>query len=100
MTIKLSLTLAAALSLSLAGNAFAGPAEDIIAKEKCGSCHTATTIKKGLFWVSVVQKYKGDVGAEAKLVEMLKTGGPDDHKKIVASDADLHAVVKKVLVTK
>ncbi len=100
MTIKLSLTLAAAVSLSLAGNAFAGPAEDIIAKEKCGSCHTATTTKKGPSWASVAQKYKGDAGAEAKLVEMLKTGGPDDHKKVAASDADLKAIVAIVLSSK
>ena len=33
-------------TLALSGLAFAGPGEDIIAKEKCGSCHTATTTKK------------------------------------------------------
>jgi len=100
MTMKLSLTLAAVASLMLAGNAFAGPAEDIIAKEKCGSCHTATTTKKGPSWASVAQKYKGDAGAEAKLVTMLKTGGADDHKKVAASDADLKAVVGVVLSSK
>ena len=100
MTMKLSLTLAAAASLLLAGNAFAGPAEDIIAKEKCGSCHTASTTKKGPSWASLAQKYKGDAGAEAKLVNMLKTGGPDDHKKVAASDADLKAIVAIVLASK
>jgi cytochrome c len=98
---KLPFTFAAvAASFAFAGSAFAGPAEDIIAKEKCGSCHTATTTKKGPSWASIAQKYKGDAGAEAKLVNMLKTGGPDDHKKVAASDADLKAVVAVVLSSK
>jgi cytochrome c len=87
-------------TLAVSGFAFAGPAEDIIAKEKCGSCHTASTTKKGPSWASVAQKYKGDAGAEAKIVNMLKTGGGDDHKKVTASDADLKAVAAIVLSSK
>jgi cytochrome c len=98
---KLSFTLAAAaVSFAFASNAFADSADDIIAKNKCGSCHTSTTTKKGPSWASVAQKYKGDAGAEAKLVEMLKTGGAEDHKKVAASDAELKAVVQKVLAAK
>lgn len=97
---KLQFSAAAAVCLAFASSAFAGPAEDIIAKEKCGNCHTATTTKKAPSWASVAQKYKGDPGAEAKLVDMLKTGGPDDHKKIAASDADLKAIVAIVLSSK
>jgi len=98
---KLPFTLAAAsLSFAFAGAAFAGPAEDLIAANKCGNCHTATTTKKAPSWASVAQKYKGDAGAEAKLVDMLKTGGADDHKKVAASDADLKAVVGVVLSSK
>lgn len=94
-------TLAAAtLSLAFAGSAFAGPAEDLITAGKCGSCHTATTTKKGPSWASVAQKYKGDAAAESKLVTMLKTGGAEDHKKVVASDADLKAIVAIVLASK
>jgi len=87
-------------TLAFSGLAFAGPAEDIIAKEKCGSCHTASTTKKGPSWASIAQKYKGDAGAEAKIVEMLKTGGSEDHKKVAASDADLKAIAAIVLSTK
>jgi cytochrome c len=98
---KLSLTIAATgAALALAGNAFAGSAEDLIAAGKCSGCHTATTTKKAPSWASVAEKYKGNAGAEAKLVDMLKTGGPDDHKKIAASDADLKAVVAIVLSSK
>ena len=98
---KLIPTIAACgATLALSGLAFAGPAEDIIAKEKCGSCHTASTTKKGPSWASVAEKYKGNAAAEAKIVELLKTGGAEDHKKVVASDADLKAVAAKVLAAK
>ena len=97
---KIPFTLAAAVTFAFAGSAFAGPAEDIIAKEKCGSCHTATTTKKAPSWGSVAQKYKGDAGAEAKIVNFLKTGGTEDHKKVAASDADLKAVAAVVLASK
>jgi len=106
---KLALTLVAALStLALSSAAFAGSAEDIIAKEKCSKCHTATTTKKGPSWASLAEKYKGKAEMPAKLVQMLKTGiplsgktGEDDlHKKVEASDADLKAIVDIVLSSK
>ena len=49
---------------------------------------------------SLAAKYKGDAGAEAKLVNVLKTGGADDHNKVEASDADLKAIVAIVLSAK
>lgn len=102
---KSLLTLAAlGLTLPLAGNAVAGAAEDIISTQNCAKCHTATTTKKAPSWPSLAQKYKGDAGAEARLVTMLKTGGKtsggDDHKKVTGSDADLKAVVAIVLSSK
>jgi cytochrome c551/c552 len=98
---KLISTIAAsATALALSSLAFAGPAEDIIAKEKCGNCHTATTTKKAPSWASIAQKLKGDPAAESKIVEFLKTGGAEDHKKVAASDADLKAVAAVVLSSK
>ena len=98
---KLIPTIAAcSATLALSGLAFAGPGEDLIAKEKCGSCHTATTTKKAPSFASVAQKYKGDAAAEGKIVGMLKTGGDVDHKKITGSDADLKAVAATVLSSK
>ena len=98
---KLIPTLAAcSATLALSGLAVAGPGEDLIAQEKCGSCHTATTTKKAPSFASVAQKYKGDAAAEGKIVAMLKTGGAMDHKKIAASDADLKAVAAVVLASK
>lgn len=101
---KLSLTIAAAITALAAGPAFAGSAEDIIAAQKCSKCHTATTTKKAPSWASVAVKYKGNPDAEAKLVTFLKTGGKmsdgDDHKKVEASDADLKAIAAIVLSSK
>jgi len=88
------------VTLAFSSLAFAGPAEDIIAKEKCGSCHTATTTKKAPSWGSVATKYKGDAAAESKIVSFLKTGGAEDHKKVAASDADLKAIAAIVLSSK
>ena len=98
--IKLSHAVAAAACFAFAGHAFADAADDLIAKGKCSGCHTSTTTKKGPSWASVAQKYKGDASAEGKIVEMLKTGGPNDHNKVAASDADLKAIAAKVLASK
>lgn len=97
---KLPLALAAAAVVALHGSAVAGAAEDIIAQEKCSKCHTVTTIKKGPSWASLAEKYKGDAGAEAKLVNVLKTGGKEDHNVVKASDAELKAIVAIVLSSK
>lgn len=98
---KFVFTVAAAVAtIALASPAVAAPADDIIAKEKCSKCHTATTTKKGPSWASVAEKYKGKTDAEAKIVDMLKTGGKDDHNKVAASDADLKAVAAIVLSSK
>ncbi len=44
---KLRFNIAAAIgAMALAGGAFAGPAEDLIAANKCTKCHTAKTTKK------------------------------------------------------
>jgi cytochrome c551/c552 len=106
---RLPLVLAAACTaLAFSGVALAGPADDIIAKEKCNKCHTATTTKKGPSWASLAEKYKDKPEMSAKLVNMLKTGVPlsgktdedDQHKKLEARDADLKAIVAIVLSSK
>ncbi len=93
----------AGAALALSGPAFAGPADDIIAKENCHICHKASTTKMAPSWASLAEKYKSDPGAETMLVSVLKTGKTPDgkeHKKIAASDADLKAVVDVVLSSK
>ena len=101
---KLPLVIAAFATVAFVGTAVAGPAEDIIAKEKCNKCHTATTTKKAPSWASVAEKYKGNPDAANKIFNELKAGGKigdeDDHKKVVASDADIKAIVQIVLSSK
>ena len=98
--LALSLAATAFVATTFAAPAWSASAEEIIAKEKCSKCHTATTTKKAPSFADVAAKYKGKPDAVPKLVEMLKTGGPDDHNKVVASDADLKAVVEHVLSMK
>ena len=100
---KYTIALSAA-ALMLAGPAFAGSPEDIIAKEKCSKCHSASTTQKGPSWASLAEKYKGKADAPDKLLNFIKTGGKtadgDDHKKVEASDADLKAIINIVLTSK
>jgi cytochrome c len=102
---RLSHTIIAALAtVAIGGPAFAGSAEDIIAKEKCSKCHTATTTKKGPSWASIAEKYKGNSEAANKIFLQLKNGGKvgeeEDHKKVEASDADIKAIAAIVLSSK
>jgi len=101
---RLPILVAAVAALAVSGTAFAGPGEDLIAKEKCSKCHTEKTTKKGPSFASIAEKYKGKADAPNKLFLQLKNGGKvgdeDDHKKVEASDADLKAIVSVVLSAK
>ena len=90
---------AAVTVFAFSGAASAGPGEDLIAKEKCSKCHTATTTKKGPSFASMATKYKADAAAAGKLVNMLKAGSAD-HEKVAGSDADLKAAIAVVLASK
>ena len=79
--------------------AVAASPEELIAKNKCGRCHTAKTTVKGPSFASIAEKYKGQADASAKLAQMLKTGA-NEHDKVAASDADLKAVADFVLSSK
>ncbi|MDO9073556.1 MAG: class I cytochrome c [Rubrivivax sp.] len=102
---KLTLAIAAAFAtVALAGPAIAGPGEDLAAKEKCNKCHTDKDTKKGPAWKTIATKYQGKADAADKLFKELKNGGKvgdeEDHKKVVASDADIKALVQVVLTSK
>lgn len=92
--------LAAAAALAFGGPAWAGPAEDYIAANKCSKCHTEKTTKKGPSFASLAEKYKGDAGAKAKMLNTLKTGGKEDHDKVPGTDAELQAVISFILASK
>jgi cytochrome c len=98
---KLSVSFLAAAALLVLGSAAqAGPVEDYIAANKCAKCHTEKTTKKGPSYASLAEKYKGDAGAKAKMLNTLKTGGKEDHDKAPGTDAELQAVIAFILAAK
>lgn len=97
-----ALTIAAGAVLALPAQAN----EALAKKYMCLSCHTLDKKLVGPSYHDVAAKYKGDKGAEAKLVEKVKKGGtgvwgqipmPPNDK---VPEADLHTLVKWILSTK
>jgi cytochrome c len=89
-----------------AGLALAGPvAADLklAQKEGCLGCHTVDKKLVGPAWKDVAARYKGDAGAEAKLIKKVREGGKGNWGEIVqppnatTSDADLKALVRFVM---
>lgn len=94
------------IALLAAGLALAGPAAadlKLAQKEGCLGCHTVDKKLVGPAWKDVAAKYKGDAGAEAKLIKKVREGGKGNWGDIVqppnatTSDADLKTLVKFVL---
>lgn len=94
------------VALFAAGLALAGPAAadlKMAQKEGCLGCHTVDKKLVGPAWKDVAAKYKGDAGAEAKLLKKVREGGKGVWGDIVqppnttTSDADLKTLVKFVL---
>ena len=87
--------------LAVGGNTLAATqGEQLVAANKCGLCHGAKTAPKELQFAAFAAKYKGQADATATLVNLLKTGGANDHPKVKASDADLAAIAAVVLSSK
>jgi cytochrome c len=97
----------AAVALTVAaGAALSAPAqasEELAKKYMCLTCHTVDKKLVGPAYHDVAAKYKGDKGAEARLVEKVKKGGvgvwgqipmPPNDK---VPDADIKTLVKWVL---
>ena len=87
----------------------AGPAlanEELARKNACTACHAIDKKLVGPAYKDVAAKYKGDKGAEAKLIEKVKKGGvgvwgqvpmpPNSNVK----DEDVKTLVKWVLSLK
>ena len=100
----------AVLALSLAAGAVsslpAQASEELAKKYMCLTCHTVDKKLVGPSYHDVAAKYKGDKGAEAKLVDKVKKGGvgvwgqipmPPNDK---VPDADVRALTKWILSTK
>ena len=90
--------------LASAGNALAS--EALAKKYNCLACHAVDKKLIGPAYKDVAAKYKGDAGAEAKLVAKVKNGGTGTWGQIpmppnsAVPDADIKTLVKWVLSTK
>jgi len=65
----------AAAGLMVAGSAMATDMPDLAKKSGCAACHSIDKKIVGPAWMDVSKKYKGDAGAEAKLVAKVSKGG-------------------------
>jgi cytochrome c len=95
---------AGVLASAGAGNALAS--EALAKKYNCLACHTVDKKIIGPSYKDVAAKYKGDAGAEAKLISKIKKGGAGVWGQIpmppnaTVPDADVKALVKWVLSLK
>lgn len=98
----LLLTVAVAGSLMVAGQASANQA--LAQKSGCLACHSIDKKVLGPAYKDVAAKYKGDAGAEAKLVAKVKAGGsgvwgpmPMPANSPQVKDEDIKTIVKWIL---
>ena len=90
--------------LASAGNALAS--EALAKKHNCLACHAVDKKLIGPAYQDVAAKYKGDAGAEAKLVAKIKNGGVGVWGQIPmppnasVPDADIKTLAKWVLSLK
>ncbi len=66
---------AAVLGLLVSGAAFADAGADLAKAKNCLACHAVDKKVVGPSYKDVAAKYKGDKGAEAKLIAKVKSGG-------------------------
>jgi cytochrome c len=65
----------AAAGLMVAGSAMATDMPDLAKKNGCAACHSIDKKVVGPAWMDVAKKYKGDAGAEARLITKVSKGG-------------------------
>ncbi|HEY8353998.1 MAG TPA: c-type cytochrome [Methylophilaceae bacterium] len=99
------MTIAAVGTLMLAVQANAAdPAEALAQKSGCLACHSVSQKVLGPSYKDVAAKYKGDKGAEAKLIEKVKKGGsgvwgpiPMPANSPQVKDEDIKTIVQWIL---
>ena len=64
-----------AAGLMVAGSAMATNMPDMAKKLGCAACHSIDKKMVGPAWMDIAKKYKGDAGAEAKLITKVSKGG-------------------------
>ena len=80
--------------------------EELAKKNACTACHAVDKKLVGPAYKDVAAKYKGDKGAEAKLIEKVKKGGSGVwgqvpmHPNANVKDEDVKTLVKWILSLK
>lgn len=94
----------AAAGLMVAGSAMAADMPELAKKSNCTACHAIEKKVVGPAWRDVAKKYKGDAGAEAKLVAKVAKGGsgvwgsmPMPPNAPAVKEADIKTLVQFVL---
>jgi cytochrome c len=90
-----SMLIAIAGAALLASAGLAGAQEDLAKANGCLGCHAVDTKKMGPAFKDVAKKYKGNAGAEAKLVSEISEG--KGHPKTKASKEDATKLVNWIL---
>jgi cytochrome c len=87
----------------IAGAGSALASEDLARKSGCFACHAIDRKVIGPSYRDIAAKYRGDAGAEARLVEKLRSGGAGTWGEIFmppvqsAPEGDIKILVKWVL---
>ncbi len=68
-------SLMVAAGLMVASSAMAAEMPAVAKKNNCTACHSIDKKIVGPAWADVAKKYKGDAGAEAKLITKVSKGG-------------------------
>ena len=90
----------------IAGAGSAWASEELARKSGCFACHAIDKKVIGPAYKDIASKYKGDAGAEARLIEKLQKGGAGSWGEIFMPPmrtvpiADIKILVKWVLSTK
>jgi cytochrome c len=92
---KASLVVLAAAAAFVAGTANADSHMGDLKAKGCLGCHDVDKKKVGPSFKDVAAKYKGDKGAEAKIVAKMKDG--KGHPKSNVPEADLKKLIASVL---
>ena len=95
---KAMLLVVAAMGMLANGVGYAESGADVAKAKGCLNCHDMDKKKVGPAFKDLTAKYKGDKGAETKIVAKLKDG--KGHMKVNASDAELKAAVEYALSAK
>jgi cytochrome c len=103
---KIAAAVFAAAGLLAASAVQADAGEDLLKKNGCTACHAIDKKLVGPPYLDVAAKYKGDVGAAAKLAEKVKKGGSGVWGQVPmppnpqVSDADLKTMIAYILALK